>query len=302
MSAIADLRSSRDLLLNLTQRDIKGKYKRTALGQLWSLVNPIALMITYSVVFAFILRNKPLPGNPSGIDYFFLWLSCGLLPWIFFSNVLMQGMGSIVGNANLVLKVYFPRETLVLSSSLALLFTFCFEMSVLVVATLVFGSHPKTINIPAVVPTPGYAGKPAYVEHVHPHFLGPIWFLPGTIFLMVLIFLLGTGVAFFLAVANVYFRDTQHFVAIILNLGFYLAPIVYPPSLLDPHRHAHPILVGLVEWNPITKFAEAFRNCIYDGRWPALETVLYLTAISVVIFLAGYVFFRHHTARMAEEL
>ncbi|SOD70603.1 ABC-2 type transport system permease protein [Jatrophihabitans sp. GAS493] len=272
MTALTDLKSSGDLIRNLTQREIKGKYKRTALGQVWSLVNPIALMFTYSIVFGTIMRgNRPLPGDPSGLDYFFLWLSCGLLPWIFVLNVLMSGMGSIVGNANLIQKVYFPREALVLSNSLALLFTFCFEMTVLVVATFLFGGEP---------------------------FL----FLPVTIVLMGLLFLFATGIAFFLAVANVFFRDTQHFVAILLNLLFYAAPIVYSITLAQAHRAEHPILVGVIEWNPITKFAEAFRNTIYDGRMPAVETLGYIITVSVILFVAGYMFFRRHTARMAEEL
>ena len=131
MSVLTDLRSSRDLLINLTQREIKGKYKRTILGQAWSLLNPIAQMITYSVVFSLLLKAKPDQGEPSGLDVFALWLSCGLLPWLFFNNVVTTGMASLVGNSNLIKKVYFPRESLVIANAFSWLFTFCIEMAVL---------------------------------------------------------------------------------------------------------------------------------------------------------------------------
>ena len=271
MSAVADLVSSRDLLVNLTLREIRGKYKRTALGQLWSLLNPIALMATYSIVFSILLRAKPDPGNPSGLNYFFLWLSCALLPWVFINNVLTTGMGTIIANSNLVLKVYFPREVLVIANSLSWLFSFSIEMVVVVAATLAFGGRP-------------------------------LLYLPATILLMLFAALMATGLAFFLAVANVYFRDTQHFISIALNLLFYAAPIVYPLKLVQVETHRHPILVRVVEWNPVTHFAEGFRNAIYDGRWPTANNLLYLFVISTVVFVAGYAFFRHNTGRLAEEL
>ena len=96
---------SRELLVNLTMREVRGKYKRTVFGQLWSLANPLASMLVYTVVFAFFLRIKPDVGNPSGLNIFAVWLLCGLLPFIFLTNVINDGMGSLVNNANLVQKV-----------------------------------------------------------------------------------------------------------------------------------------------------------------------------------------------------
>src|SRR3546814_661038 len=112
MGYIRDVVGARELLANLTIREIKGKYRRTVFGQLWSLVNPLVLMLIYTFVFAFIFRVSPPPGSPSGLDIFPLWLLCGLLPWIFFSNVVSLGTGSIVDNAPLIQKVYFPRLVL----------------------------------------------------------------------------------------------------------------------------------------------------------------------------------------------
>jgi ABC-type polysaccharide/polyol phosphate export permease len=268
MSALAELGSSRDLLVNLTLREIRGKYKRTVLGQAWSLLNPIAQMATYSVVFSLLLRAQPGRGDPSGLDVFALWLSAGLLPWLFFQNVVMSGMGSLVGNANLINKVYFPRETLVISNAASWLFTFCIEMFVLTVAVLIFGGSP-------------------------------LLYLPATIFFMIVLAGFGLGVSFVLAVANVYFRDTQHFISILMQVWFYATPIVYPIALVAEH---HENLLTIYRLNPLERFSEVFRNTMYDGRWPTLANTLYVVLVSVVVLALGYLVFKRYEGRLAEEL
>src|SRR3954462_1310108 len=109
MKYIREVWAARELLAFLTLREVKGKYKRTVFGQLWSLANPLAAMLIYTLVFAFIIRVTPDPGNPSGLNIFALWLLCGLLPWTFFSQVVNSGLSSIVANASLIQKVYFTR-------------------------------------------------------------------------------------------------------------------------------------------------------------------------------------------------
>ena len=268
MSVLTDLSSSRELLLNLTQREIKGKYKRTALGQLWSLLNPIAVIATYSVVFAFLLRAQPLPGNPSGLHVFAIWLACALLPWMYFNAVLTTGMGSLVANANLIQKVWFPRETLVVANTLSWLFTHSVEMVVLVVAILIFGGNP-------------------------------LIYLPGVFFFMIMLTLLGLGFAFLLSVANVYFRDTQHFVAIFMQLWFYATPIVYTVTQVS---RDHPGFVKIYRLNPLERYTEAFRNLLYDNRWPSLVNTIYITVVSLVVLVIGYLVFKKYESRLAEEL
>lgn len=268
MSALTDLRGSRDLLVNLTLREIRGKYKRTVLGQAWSLLNPIAQMATYSVVFSLLLRSQPDRGDPSGLHVFALWLSAGLLPWLFFNNVVTTGMSSLVGNANLIKKVYFPRETLVISNALSWLFTFSIEMIVLTVAVLIFGGSPLA-------------------------------YLPATIFFMVVLTGLGLGVSFVLAVANVYFRDTQHFISILMQVWFYATPIVYPIKIVAEKRHD---LLTIYRINPLERFVEVFRNTLYDGRWPSLSNTLYVVLVSAAVLVVGYLVFKNSETRLAEEL
>ena len=119
MSALSRSAQQRELLLNLTLRDVRSRYKRTVLGNAWSLINPLAAMAIYTVVFGFFLRVEPEPGTPSGLDVFALWLLCGApargrscpTPWV-------PGWARSL-NANLVLKVYLPRTILVASAVLA---------------------------------------------------------------------------------------------------------------------------------------------------------------------------------------
>ena len=113
--AVKEVASSGELIWNLALRELRGRYKRSALGWFWSLLNPLFTMVIYTIVFSRILRATPPPGNPSGLDVFGLYLLCGLLPWNFFSITVTTSMATLLGNGSLIKKVYFPREVLVLS-------------------------------------------------------------------------------------------------------------------------------------------------------------------------------------------
>jgi ABC-2 type transport system permease protein len=102
MSYLKDIWQARELLQNLTNREVRGKYRRTALGQLWSLANPIAAILIYTFIFSFIFRLPAQVGDPSGLDNYALWLVCGLLPWLFFNRVLSLGVDSLVLNGALI--------------------------------------------------------------------------------------------------------------------------------------------------------------------------------------------------------
>jgi ABC-2 type transport system permease protein len=277
VSLVADVIGSRDLLVNLTRREVKGKYKRTLLGQLWSLANPIASMLVYSLVFSFIIRMQPDPGDPSGLDVFALWLMCALLPWSFFTNVVTGGMNSLVGNENLIKKVYFPRSTLVVANALAALYTWSIEMAVLVVVLLLFGTNPLP------------------------------W-IPLVIVMMLILFLFAVGVALLFSIANVYFRDMQHLVAIMFQVWFYLTPIVYPLNEVAKQSESVGPIIGdvtvldIYRLNPMESFVEVFRNLLYDNRMPDLSTMLVVTAWAVVAFTVGSLVFGRHQKRLAEAL
>jgi ABC-2 type transport system permease protein len=269
VSAVADIVASRELLWNLTLRELRGKYKRSALGWSWSLVNPLVTMAIFTVVFGVFLKAGPDRGDPSGLDVFALWLLCALLPWNFVANTLNGGALALVGNGNLIKKVYFPRQTLVGAVTGANLVNLLIELGVLCVALLVAGND--------VLP----------------------W-IPGALVVTALLVVFALGLALAVSVLNVYFRDTQHFLGIFLQLWFYASPIVYPSKLVQAHVSGG--WWSVYEANPFFRFAEAYRNLLYDLRWPDWGTLGLLVAWSAVSLAAGWLLFGRLEGRLAEEL
>jgi ABC-2 type transport system permease protein len=271
---LSELAERRELMINLTLRELRGKYKRSALGWAWSLVNPLAMMLIYSLVFGFILKIKPPVGDPSGLRNFSFFLLCGLLSWNFLSNGMTASMVALLGNANLIKKVYFPREILPASAVAAAAVSFVIELSVLIVALLLVGNM--------VLP----------------------W-LPLVVVLVALQAVFVVGVGLTLSVLNVYFRDVQHLVNIVLQLWFYASPIVYPITLVPEHTtvwgYSLPMR-ALYELNPMVRFIEAYRDALYHLRFPAASDVAYLVAASVVSLGIGVWVFRRFDPRLAEEL
>ena len=277
MSLTDDLRASKEILSNLTMREVRGKYKRSVLGQTWSLLNPIASLAIYTVVFGFVLRAQPPPGEPSGIDIFTLWLACALLPWNFFANTVTGGMNALLGNANLVQKVYFPRYTLIVSNMLAGLVTFGFELLVLAVIAVLCGSQ--------------------------------VWiWIPLVIVFVVFLALFGLGIGLMLSIANVYFRDTAQFVGIGMQVWFYATPIVYPVTLIAAQQLKWEAqgrnipLTWLYSLNPMERFVTIFRNLLYDNRLPEWGDMGYCIGAAAVSLGLGAMVFAKYQARIAEEL
>ena len=270
----AELASSRELMVNLTLRELRGKYKRSVLGWTWSLLNPLATMLIFTIVFKFFLQIGEEPGNPSGLKVFAFFLVVGLLPWNFLSNGVNGSMGVLVGNANLIKKVYFPREVLVGANVASWVVSLLIEMAVLAVALLIAGNF--------VVP----------------------WLLPVLLVVAIqTVFVLGLGLG--LSVLNVYFRDVQHLVGIVLQLWFYSTPIVYPRRYVPDNASVFGWrlpLGTLYDLNPMVQFVKAYRNCLYDLRMPSLGTWAYIVGAAAVALGAGLWAFGRLEPKLAEEL
>ncbi len=274
MTTISDLRSSRELFVNLTLRELRGKYKRSVLGWLWSMLNPLATMAIFALVFAFFLRVEVPVGDPSGLHVFAFFLLCGLLPYNFLAASLIGGMGSLVGNANLVKKVWFPRELLVAANTASAGVGLLIELGLLCSVLLIAGNMVLPWMIPAL----------------------------GIIVLQV-VFVFGLALLF--SVLNVYFRDLEHLVAIGLQVWFYATPIIYPPSLVETELTVTRDLDDLYfvyRLNPLERFVEAYRSLFYDLRFPALSTVGYLMVVSFATLALGAFVFNRFEGRLAEEL
>jgi ABC-2 type transport system permease protein len=264
----------RDLLVNLTLRELRSRYKKSALGWMWSLINPLAMVAIYALVFSFFLKIEPPRGEPSGLQSFVIYLLCALIPWIYFSNSVQTSLDSLVGNAGLIKKVYFPRDMLVMAVVFSMLVSMLIEMSVVMVILLIAGNF--------VLP----------------------W-IPMVLVLIVLETLLVLGASLFLSVANVYFRDVKHFIAIAMQALFYSTPIVYPISVVPDDVDVLGLTIPLGDiyrLNPLVQTVQAFRSVLYDLRFPPLDTMLYLIGWGIGALAVGYWFFERHQRRLAEEV
>ena len=271
MTTLKELSAARELTVNLTLRELRGKYKRSVLGWTWSLLNPLATMVIFAVVFRFFLK-VPVPiGDPSGLQRFAFYLLCGLLPWNLLANGIGGSMGVLVGNSNLIKKTYFPREVLVGANVASWVVSLLIELGVLAVAFVVAGNF----TLPWLVPV---------------------------LFLVILQTAFVTGIALTLSVLNVYFRDVQHLVGILLQIWFYATPIVYPLSVVQDALSDRPALFSLYRLNPMVRFVEAYRDCLYDLRLPPAKDLAYLVVIAGVSLAVGLWVFARLEPKLAEEL
>lgn len=256
-----------DLLRTLVRRDLDARYKGSVLGNLWPLVNQLSQLLIYTYVFSIVLNVKlSLKGLPPNNITFGLWLFAGLLPWIAFTGGLIQAAGSVVNQPNLVKKVVFPLGLLPL---VPILTTFI-ESS--------FGLMALIVLVAAVTHT------------LHPTLgLLPIVWLPQL--------LLTAGLGYLSASLTVFLRDIPQTIGVILNLWFYLTPIVYPVSAI-PEKWR----VWVFWLNPMTAIAEVYRDLIlvgevrHWGEWGVASTV------SILLFYVGLKCYRKLRPAFADVL
>jgi lipopolysaccharide transport system permease protein len=268
VSTIAEYVEARELAKALTLREIRGQYKGSVLGWFWSLLNPLTTVAVFTFFFAILGVEAPV-GDPSGLKIFALYLITGLVPWNFFAASVNGAAGSIVMQGSLISKVYFPRGIVVVAKLGAVSFTTIMEMSVAMVILLIAGNM--------VLP----------------------W-IPMVLVLLVIQATLALGLGLILSVANVYFRDVQYFVTILLQVGFYSTPIAYPMSLVEAKLGETGLL--LYRLNPMVNLIEAYHNVLYDLRWPELGWLAYVAAWAVGMLLLGSWLFSRFESRLAEEL
>jgi ABC-type polysaccharide/polyol phosphate export permease len=259
------LLASRELFWNLTLRELRGKYKRSALGWAWSMLNPLSTMVIFTVVFLYIFKATPPTGDPSGLKNFPLYLLCGLLPWNFFNGAVSGAMGSLLAASGLIRKVWFPREVIVFAATASLAVSMAIEMGLVVVGLLV-------------------AGNVVFA-----------W-IPVVLVVLVLLGLFATGLGLALSAANVYFRDLSYLWSILAQVWFYATPIVYSLDQIPERMRAW------VQLNPMTLYVESIRSCLYDLAWPAWYQWLGMLGLSSASLALGLVVFARLSPRFAEEL
>ena len=244
---LRELWDYRELFYFLVWRDIKVRYKQTALGMTWAIVQPIFTVVIFSVFFG---RLAKIPSD--GIPYP-LFSFAALVPWTFFSYGLNQSSNSLVGSANLITKVYFPRLAVPIASVVAGTVDFLLAFVVLI-AMMVYYRVPPTTNIV---------------------------FLP-LFFLLTVVTSLGVGL--WLSALNVKFRDVRLVLPFLVQLWMFATPIAYPSSLL------HGVWRNIYGLNPMVGVVEGFRWALLGVKSPP-GTIVYVSAIIAVLLLTGGVMY-----------
>lgn len=272
--AVNEVAGYRELLINLTRRELRSRFRRSFLGWGWSFMQPVLMTAVYALVLGTFFKATPSPGDPSGIDTFAFFLLAGVIPWSLFAGGLGAAVGSIANAGGLITRVWFPRELLPMSSILALGFSMVIELSVLAIAVTVF----------------------------HQVFL--VHLLPILLILGILQVMFTAGFAFWLSACNVKYKDVEYLTSVILLAYFYITPILYSPAFIPDT----PAFGTSFTWreislaNPMARFVMAYRNILYDVRMPGLQTMLWLVGWSVAVFLLGLRFFARRADRFAEAM
>ncbi len=258
-----NLIAGRSLIYQLVKRDFDQRYIGSIAGWLWGIIHPLTLLAVYTFVFqyAFGLRLPP----EEATDSYPLWLFCGMLPWMLFSEALQRSSTALVDNANLLKKSVFPAETLPLSIFLSGL-----------------ASHGLALLM-AILATGFVAGI----------WSATLWILP---LYLVLLGLLTLGLSWIAAALQVYLRDTAQVLVVALTAWFWMTPI-----FLTESRYTE-LLPGVVTWNPLTYFVRSYRETILGGGLPAASDLAAMAAFGAVSCVVGGLFFRQTKRGFADVL
>lgn len=258
----------RSLLQNLVQRDLKARYKSSALGFIWSLLNPLAMMVIFTIISMFLFRNNNVEKYP-------IFLLAGLLPWNFFSISIMSGTNSVVANGYLINKTYFPREVLPISTVVAHLVNFLLALLVLFAVIIFFQVH----------------------------FSPWIWLLPIVILIQTLFTI---GIIFFLSALQVYYRDTLLIMDVVILAWFFLTPVFYPASVFPTAYEIGGMTINIQRivyiLNPMASLINMYRDLLYWGYRTDLDFFLRTSVTAIVVFVLGYWFFVRHSDDFSEEV
>jgi ABC-type polysaccharide/polyol phosphate export permease len=267
--ATQELWQYRGLIGNFAQRELKGRYRGSTLGSLWSLLNPLATLGVYTLVFGFFLKFQPPVAGNGSLRNFAVYLFTGLVVWNLFFTVVTGSMGALIGAGPLLRKIYFPAYAPVAGNAISTLVQSGIEMGLLLAVYLVLGNISWTILL---VP-----------------------------FLLVLLTAFSLGVGLALSILNARFRDVSHLTNVGLSLLFYASPIIYPITYVTQSYDEHPWLRAY-EWNPVTVFVEAFRDVLWDLGVPSFARLAYLVVVSAAVLAGGWAYFRAGALDVSEDL
>jgi len=257
----------RELLWTITMREFRVRYKQTFLGATWAVMQPLSL----TLIFAFVSYLRPLPSD--GKPYLIFGFGA-MMQWAFFSNSLTMSIPSLVSNASLVKKIYFPREVLPIGTIVVSFIDFLIAFVVLV-GMILFYKFQVGFPIPFT---------PALL-------LVPV--------ILVVQIMLTLGISFLFSAINVTFRDVKYAVPLMLQLWMFASPVVYSASAV---RQKSELLYTLYMLNPMAPIVTSYRAVLLDGTVPELGFLGISACVSLVLCVCGYTYFKRVDSRFADIL
>lgn len=268
--SIREVWTHRELLGMLVRRELRARYKDSSLGMVWSLVRPLVqLLIYYLVMGKFLSAERAIPD-------FAVYVFSGLTTWGLFSEIVSVGTGSVVANAGIIKKIHLPREIFPLSTVGSALFNFSIQFTILVIAALALGGINTDVNL---------------------------IYLPLSV-LLVLVW--GTSLALLLSAANVYLRDVQYLVEVVMIMGFWLSPIVYSWEMVS--TRIPPVFAEIYSWNPVTVAVFGMNRVVWaagtEANFPPylLERLGVLVLVGLVVLFVSQRMFDRMQRDFAQEI
>lgn len=257
MSLFYDIKNYFEFLKSNVKKDIRGKYKGSFLGILWSFINPLLSVLVYAIVFPYIMRMK--------VENYLIYLITGMIPWTFFTSAINTGIISVLSNADIIKKVYFPRIILPISAVTSALVNFGISC-IIVLAFCILGGVGVSYHL--------------------------IW-LPVIAIIQYIMLL---GITFILSSIEMYMRDIEHIVNFVLAMAFYVTPILYSPDIFPSN------LSWILKINPMAYLIYAYRDIFLYHRNPSLVGLGIVFLIAITIFIIGYAVFEKLQKGFAEEV
>lgn len=262
-SRLAELWAYRGFVLGSAKREFQSRYRNSLLGAAWTLLNPLAMILIYTLVFSQVMRAR-LPGVDSTFAYS-VFLMAGLLPWGLFTEMLTRYQNMFLENANLIKKVSFPKLCLPIIGLINALVNFGIIFGLFILFLLLSGNWPG-------------------------------WVVFSVVPLLVLQIAFTIGIGMLLAILNVFFRDVSQFFPILLQFWFWLTPIIYAIEVV-PQAFRAPL-----ELNPLLPLFTAYQGVFVRGIWPEWHSLIGLLVISIVLNLIAFRLFRKRAGEMVDEL
>ena len=254
----------RGFVLGSVKREFQAKYGNAVLGAAWSVLNPLAMIVVYTVIFANVMHNR-LAGSDSPFSYS-IYLCAGILTWGLFAEIVARAQTMFIENANLIKKVSFPRICLPLIVVLNALLNFAIIFALFLLFLGVSGNFPGWISL-AIVPV---------------------------LVLLQVMFAIGLGLV--LGVLNVFFRDVGQFFGIFIQFWFWFTPIVYPASILSEGVRS------ALAWNPMAAIVGAYQTIFVSSRAPDWQSLLLPLTLSLLLCVLSMHMFRKRSGEMVDEL